>query len=231
MADFYKGDGLCSINVDTPSDNDPEYVLGREIRDLKHMIRDAFDLEHNCIGTHKPNVFATQADIAALNARADSLQTQINAIGNPSLGSATLSAVAPTLSLTIAAKEDLEFTIYVSGTDSNDRTSLQFNDDVGGNYGYDTANFNGNAQNFIVIEDSARKTAKYFTVKVYNLKTQEKLVTGTGVGRKSAALGVEKNGDFGGVWSNIAAQITKVTLINKNGANFNVGTKIIARGY
>lgn len=140
----------------------------------------------------------------------------------------TLGAGATTLTTnTFTAKTHLRLIIFCEGSASAN-LQIQFNGDTGNNYnGQVSTDFATptahSAQASLWLEDNVGTGERYAVIDILNYSAQAKRIIG------KCTKGLESN-DISGHWTNVAAQITSITLKLSAAGDITAGTKLIVLG-
>lgn len=155
------------------------------------------------------------------------------------LGRTTLGSAGDTISITpIAARNFLHILTFTFSTGGTQAPVFRFNNDSGSNYALLYAGNLGAASAPLVSQTSLSAAAstsqgtQYGVFDVCNFTAQRKLVQGLTLDDNNAGAASSCNStQFTGKWDNVAAQITRVDLINTGAGDFAIGSKMIILGH
>ncbi len=153
------------------------------------------------------------------------------------LGRTTLTGAGDTISLTpIVARKHLQIWYSATSTGGIINAAIRFNNDSAANYTYDySANFGAlttvTGQTSMAGLAVASAGFHFGAFDVINVSASRKIVQGQGCNDANAGAGTGTNTvQLAGKWDNVAAQITRVDIINLGAGDFAIGSQLIVLG-
>lgn len=154
------------------------------------------------------------------------------------LGRTTLGAAGDTISLTpIAARKHLQILYSATATGGTINAAIRFNNDSGSNYSFDYSTNYG-----AIVTSTSQTSLAGLAVAgagfhsgvfdVINISANRKLLEGRGYNDANAGAGTGSNSiEVVGKWDNVAAQVTRVDIINLGTGDFAIGSEVIVLGH